>query len=44
MLKKLDGVLSRYQFLSEKLADTEVIADMDTWRKYSKEQSDLQEI
>ena len=43
MLKKLDGILSRYHFLSEELSDAEVIADMDTWRKYSKEQSDLQE-
>ncbi|MBQ8685311.1 MAG: peptide chain release factor 1 [Clostridia bacterium] len=43
MLKKLDGVLARYEFLSEGLASPEVIADMDTWRKYSKEQSDLQE-
>ena len=43
MLKKLDALLSRYNFLSEKLSQAEVIADMDTWRKYSKEQADLQE-
>ena len=43
MLKKLEALLSRYNFLSEKLADSEIIADMYTWRKYSKEQADLQE-
>ena len=43
MLKKLDEIRKRYTFLSEKLADNEVIADMATWQKYSKEQSDLTE-
>lgn len=43
MLKKLDEIKKRYEFLSEKLADNEVIADMGTWQKYSKEQSDLTE-
>ena len=43
MLKKLDDIKKRYEFLSEKLADNEVIADMGTWQKYSKEQSDLTE-
>ena len=43
MLKKLDDVLKRYEFLSEKLADPEVIADMGTWQKYSKEQAELSE-
>ena len=43
MLKKLDDIKKRYDFLSEKLADNEVIADMGTWQKYSKEQSDLTE-
>ena len=43
MLKKLDGILKRYEFLSEKLADNEVIADMSVWQKYSKEQSELTE-
>ena len=43
MLKKLADLKSRYEFLSEKLADTAVIADMGTWQKYSKEQSDLTE-
>ncbi len=43
MLKKLDGILQRYIFLSEQLADSAVIADMPTWQKYSKEQSELRE-
>ena len=43
MFKKLDDIKKRYEFLSEKLTDSEVIADMSTWQKYSKEQSDLTE-
>ncbi len=43
MLKKLADIKIRYEFLSEKLADSTVIADMGTWQKYSKEQSDLTE-
>ena len=43
MFKKLDDIKKRYQFLSEQLADSAVIADMGTWQKYSKEQSDLTE-
>ena len=43
MFNKLDEILKRYEFLSEELAKNEVIADMTTWQKYSKEQSDLTE-
>ena len=43
MFRKLDDIKNRYQFLSEKLSDTAVIADMGTWQRYSKEQSDLTE-
>ena len=43
MFKKLDDIKKRYEFLSEKLSDPAVIADMGTWQKYSKEQSDLTE-
>ena len=43
MLKKLDDILKRYEFLSEQLADAGVLADMDTWQKYSKEQAELTE-
>ena len=43
MLKKLDDILKRYEFLSAQLSDSEIIADMGTWQKYSKEQSELRE-
>ena len=43
MLKKLDDIKKRYEFLSVQLADPAVIADMGTWQKFSKEQSDLTE-
>ena len=43
MLKRLEEIKKRYEFLSEKLADSAVIADMGTWQKYSKEQFDLTE-
>ena len=43
MLKKLADLKKRYEFLSEQLSNTEVISDMPTWQKYSKEQSDLTE-
>ena len=43
MFKKLDDIKARYEFLSEKLSDSAVIADMGTWQRYSKEQSDLTE-
>jgi len=43
MFTKLDELKKRYEFLSEKLADTEVLADMSVWQKYSKEQADLAE-
>ena len=43
MLKKLEDVLKRYEFLSQQLADAGVLADMNTWQKYSKEQAELTE-
>ena len=43
MLKKLDGILQRYRFLTERLADPDALADMAAWQKYSKEQAELQE-
>ena len=43
MFNKLSEILKRYEFLSEELAKNEVIADMPTWQKYSKEQADLTE-
>ena len=41
MFEKLDKMKQRYDFLTEKLADAETIADMPTWQKYSKEQAEL---
>ena len=43
MFDKLKEMKSRYEFLSQQLADTAVIADMGTWQRYSKEQADLTE-
>ena len=33
MLKKLEEILKRYEYLSEQLALPSVIADMDTWQR-----------
>ena len=43
MDRKLGEILKRYEYLSSALADAEVIADVPTWQKYSKEQSELSE-
>ena len=43
MVKKLDDIKKRYEFLSQQLADLEVIADKGTWQRYSKEQAELTE-
>ena len=43
MLTKLDGILKRYEFLSEKLSDNDTLSDMSVWQKYSKEQAELTE-
>ena len=43
MFTKLADLLKRYEYLSEQLSDASVIADMPTWQRYSKEQSDLTE-
>ncbi len=43
MFNKLAEIKKRYEYLSEQLASPNVIADMPTWQKYSKEQSDLTE-
>ena len=43
MLKKLNAIQQRYQFLSEKLADSDTLSDMQEWQKYSKEQAELTE-
>ena len=43
MLNKLNGILTRYEFLSERLVDPKTIEDISVWQKYSKEQFDLTE-
>ena len=43
MLTKLDAILQRYQFLSEQLADADVLSDTSTWQKYSKEHAEISE-
>lgn len=41
MFDKLEALEERYLFLEKKISDPEIIADMDVWRKYCKENSDL---
>ncbi|MBO6263149.1 MAG: peptide chain release factor 1 [Clostridia bacterium] len=40
---KLEEILQRYNKLDELMADPAVISDMNTWKKYAKERSDLEE-
>ncbi len=44
MLKKLQNIAARYEELGGMLASPEVLADMDLWKKYSKERAELAEI
>lgn len=44
MLKKLDDILERYNFLTERLGSAEALSDMEEWTKLSKEHSRLQEV
>ena len=44
MLKKLEVLEDKYQDLTEKISDPEVISDQKTWQKYMKEHSDLEAI
>ncbi len=44
MIEKLEAIVDRYYYLEEQLADPEVIADMDRFKKVSKEYKDLEEI
>jgi len=38
---KLEALEERFRLVSEKINDPEVIADMDSWRRFMKEHSDL---
>lgn len=40
---KLTAIAERYEKLNELLSDPAVLADMDSWKKYAKERSELQE-
>ena len=44
MLEKLDFIEEKYDDLSRKIGDIEVISDPQLYQKYCKEQSDLEEI
>ena len=41
MFDKLEFLKDRYEELSQKISDPEVIADQEQWRKYCKEHSDI---
>lgn len=41
MFDKLEALEERFRLVSEKISDPEVIADMDSWRRFMKEHSDL---
>ena len=41
MFNKLAFIEEKYEILSQKISDPEVIADIDSWRKLMKEHSDL---
>ena len=44
MLDKLESIIEKYNYLEEKMADPEVLADMSQYKKISKEYKDLKEI
>lgn len=44
MFDKLDFILEKYEELSEKLANPDVIADQPTWQKLMKEMSEIEPI
>lgn len=43
MISKLEAILQRYLKLQELVADPAVISNMDEWKKYTKEMSDMEE-
>ena len=44
MFDKLEELEKKYNELTEKISDPEVIADQDSWRKYMKEQSAMKDV
>lgn len=43
MLSKLEGILKRYETLTELIADPKVLSNMEEWQKYAKERGDMEE-
>ena len=41
MFKKLDKILERYSKLNELVSNPDVISNMEEWKKYTKELSDI---
>ena len=44
MFDKLEEIEKRYNELTEKISDPEVISDQNTWKKLMKEQSSMKDI
>lgn len=44
MFDKLEELLKKYEELTQKISDPEIIADQDSWRKYMKEQSAMKDV
>lgn len=44
MFDKLEELLKKYNELTEKISDPDIISDQDTWRKYMKEQSAMKDV
>ena len=42
MIEKLEAIKNKYDVLTEKIADPEVIARMDEWKKIAKERADME--
>ncbi len=41
MFEKLEGIIERFEFLSQQINDADVIAHQETWRKFMKEHAHL---
>ena len=44
MFEKLEELLKKYNDLTEKISDPDVIADQEVWKKYMKEQSAMKDV
>lgn len=44
MIDKLEGIVERYEFLSEQINDSDIINNQERWRQFMKEHADLQPI